>query len=72
MSEKPKRVFDVIALFAATFLPLLMNYWSSMGGIAQRLLFLVAYLWYGNESLLIYQLSRKTPNHSSALKEFKA
>ena len=66
MNDKPKRIFDVIALLTATFIPLLMNYWSSMGGIAQRLLFLVAYLWYGNESLLICQLSRKTPNHSSA------
>lgn len=50
---KRGRVLDVIALVAATAIPLLMLYQPAIGGLVQRLMFLVAYTWYGREALLV-------------------
>jgi hypothetical protein len=45
------RRFDAAALGAAVVLPLFGWLWPSYAGVAQRVMFLVAYVWYGNEAL---------------------
>jgi len=47
------RRLDIIALGAAVALPLLGWLWPSYAGLAQRVMFLIAYLWYGNEALVL-------------------
>jgi Protein of unknown function (DUF998) len=46
------RSLDALALLAATALPLLMASVSSIGGLAQRVLFAVAYVWFGREAVI--------------------
>jgi Protein of unknown function (DUF998) len=46
------RSLDVAALLVATILPLLLASSFSVGGLMQRLMFAVAYLWYGREALI--------------------
>ena len=43
-------VFDLVAVAAATIIPLLMVSYPSIDGILQRCMFLIAYLWYSNEA----------------------
>lgn len=47
----PRRVLDVAALAASVTIPLSMGAWSGSAGLLQRLMFLVAYLWYAIEAL---------------------
>jgi len=49
--DRVGRVLDVTAVAAATFLPLLMATQPEIIGLLQRLMFAVAYLWYGREAL---------------------
>jgi hypothetical protein len=49
-AEKGGRLLDVAAVAAATFIPLIMVTQPTMGGLVQRLMFGVAYLWYGKEA----------------------
>ncbi len=56
------RAFDVAALVIATVIPILMAYLPAMDGLIQRLMFLTAYLWYGNETLLVRELGKRAPN----------
>ncbi len=56
------RAFDLAALLAATVIPLLMVYLPTTDGLLQRLMFLTAYLWYGNEALLIHKIGSGAPN----------
>jgi ABC-type branched-subunit amino acid transport system permease subunit len=42
---------DIVALIAATVLPLAMLAWPELAGLLQRLMFLVAFLWYAHEAL---------------------
>lgn len=51
--EKFKRLLDIGAIAVAFVLPLAGNLWPSIAGFTQRMMFLVAYLWYGNEALII-------------------
>jgi hypothetical protein len=44
------RVLDVIALAASVGIPLIMVYQADFGGLVQRLMFLIAYVWYGREA----------------------
>jgi hypothetical protein len=44
-----RRWGDAVAVGAAIVLPLAMTVWPSSAGVSQRLMFLVAYLWYGRE-----------------------
>jgi len=44
------RMLDILALVAATTLPLVLATQSASGGLAQRSMFAVAYLWYGHEA----------------------
>jgi hypothetical protein len=41
---------DVTAVAAATFLPFLMAMQPEIIGLLQRLMFVVAYVWYGREA----------------------
>lgn len=45
------RSLDTFALVVATLLPLLLASASSIGGLAQRFMFAVAYVWFGREAL---------------------
>jgi hypothetical protein len=44
-----RRWGDAVAVGAAIVLPLAMTAWPSSAGASQRVMFLVAYLWYGRE-----------------------
>jgi Protein of unknown function (DUF998) len=46
------RSLDALALVVATVLPLLMASASSSGGLAQRVMFAVAYAWFGREAVI--------------------
>jgi len=47
-------VLDCIALLSATLIPLMMLFQPDTAGLAQRLMFLVAYTWYGVEALSLH------------------
>lgn len=49
--DRMGRLLDVTAVAAATLLPLLMATQPEIIGLLQRLMFGVAYLWYGREAL---------------------
>jgi hypothetical protein len=49
-TETPQRAFDGLALTAATAMPLLAALYQSSGGLIQRAMFVVAYVWYGAEA----------------------
>ncbi len=45
------RVFDITALMVATVLPLALASASNVGGVMQRIMFFVGYIWFGREAL---------------------
>jgi hypothetical protein len=45
------RVLDVVALAASIGIPLIMVYQADIGGLVQRFMFLIAYVWYGREAI---------------------
>ena len=47
------RLYDIAALATATIIPILMIILPTIDGLIQRLMFVIAYLWYGNEALQI-------------------
>jgi len=47
-------VLDCAALLSATLIPLMMLFQPETAGLAQRLMFLVAYIWYGIEALSLH------------------
>jgi hypothetical protein len=49
--SRGRRWGDALAVGAAVVLPLAMTVWPSSAGVSQRLMFFVAYLWYGREIL---------------------
>lgn len=49
--ERLNRALDVLALVAGTGMPLLSAIFLDSGGMIQRAMFVVAYLWYGREAL---------------------
>jgi hypothetical protein len=49
---------------AATVIPVLMARFAGLDGVIQRLMFLVAYLWYTREALLLRQRDREAPNNT--------
>lgn len=59
---EPGRAFDAIALLTATVISLLMARFAGLDGVIQRFMFLVAYLWYARETLLLRQLGREAAN----------
>jgi hypothetical protein len=46
------RCLDTLALVVALLLPLLMASAFSIGGLVQRVMFAVAYVWFGREALI--------------------
>lgn len=48
--DRKLRVLDLAALASAIFIPLLMMNFPGITGLVQRLMFLMAYLWYGTEA----------------------
>ncbi|RBY80790.1 DUF998 domain-containing protein [Blastococcus sp. TF02A-26] len=52
------RVLDAVALAASVVLPLGMSALPEADGVLQRLMFAVAYVWYGREALVL----RRTPD----------
>ena len=50
------RSLDALALAVAAVLPLLLASASSIGGLAQRVMFAVAYVWFGREALIALSL----------------
>lgn len=48
---------DALALAAATFLPLAMNFLPGVDGLLQRLMFGIAYLWYSREGMQTWEES---------------
>lgn len=46
------RSLDTLALVVATLLPIVMASASSLGGLVQRIMFAVAYIWFGREALV--------------------
>ncbi len=61
---EPGRALDAVALVAATVIPLVMACFAGLDGVIQRLMFLVAYLWYAREALLLRQGSGGAPNNT--------
>jgi Protein of unknown function (DUF998) len=59
------RILDGVALVAATVIPVLMARMAGIDGVIQRLLFVVAYLWYAREALLLRQLNGEAPKATS-------
>lgn len=55
------RTLDTLVLVVATLLPMLLASASSLGGLAQRVMFAVAYVWFGREALIALSLVRE-PN----------
>ncbi len=55
------RSLDTLALVVATLLPLLMVSATSIGGLGQRVMFAVAYVWFGREALIALRFVRE-PN----------
>jgi hypothetical protein len=49
-----RQLLDGIAIAAATVVPLLMLFYPTIAGLVQRLMFLVAYTWYGTETLSMF------------------
>lgn len=45
------RVLDVVAVVSSVAIPLGMSAWPALGGALQRLMFVVAYAWYGVEAV---------------------
>lgn len=52
---EPGRALDAVALATATVIPLLIARSTGLDGVTQRLMFLVGYLWYAREALLLRQ-----------------
>ena len=49
--ERAGRVLDALAVAAAIALPILSGLSAGSGGLLQRVMFAIAYLWYGREAL---------------------
>lgn len=52
--ERNNKLFDIVALVAATAIPLIGWYLPTVDGLVQRVLFVIAYIWYAAEALNIH------------------
>jgi len=50
------RSLDILALVTATALPLVLASASAFGGLAQRVMFAIAYIWFGREAMIALNL----------------
>lgn len=53
------RLLDVTAVAAAVILPILMAAQPEIIGLLQRVMFFIAYVWYGREALRIFVMGRR-------------
>lgn len=53
LAEANRRWFDLVALACATGIPVMTLWLPGIAGGIQRLMFLVAYLWYGREAFIL-------------------
>ncbi len=60
-SDRLGRVLDVTALLSAPVIPLLMLYQPDVVGLLQRLMFFVAYAWYGREAVMLHARAPAQP-----------
>ncbi|MFU8771132.1 MAG: DUF998 domain-containing protein [Anaerolineales bacterium] len=51
-ADRLGQLLDVVALAASVGIPLIMVYQADIGGLVQRLMFLIAYLWYARETVV--------------------
>lgn len=49
--DTSNRAFDALAIGAAIGMPAMSGLWPSVAGLTQRMMFLVAYAWYGREAM---------------------
>jgi len=62
------KIVNPLALCASTLIPVLMLFQPDIAGLVQRLMFLVAYIWYGKETMELYHsLSIKDPAFKSRI-----
>lgn len=52
-SDRIGRVLDILALAAAVLLPLVLAFATTLGGVAQRVMFTIAYVWFGREAVRV-------------------
>lgn len=50
-NEHHWRFLDGVAVLASVVLPIAMSIYGNADGVLQRIMFLIAYIWYGIESL---------------------
>ena len=59
------RALDALSLITAVILPLLLASASDVAGLAQRIMFGIAYVWFGREALIAAsRLSEGRPSHA--------
>ena len=58
----PWRALDIIAVVASVVLPIGMSMYGQVDGILQRLMFAIAYLWYGREAVRTPQSLSELPS----------
>lgn len=57
------KMLDLLAALCATFIPMLMLFQPDIAGLVQRLMFLVAYVWFGKEALELYRTVSPSVTH---------
>jgi len=60
-SGQPFRALDAVALLAATATPVVLASEASFGGLVQRAMFLVSYIWFGREALIALRATKVAP-----------
>ena len=52
-TKRLRRAIDCAAFVAATLIPLSMAIWGDIDGVLQRIMFLIAYVWYAGEAVYL-------------------
>jgi hypothetical protein len=63
-NEPTKKVYDLLAIVVASTLSPLGELWPSIAGLLQRVIFMVAYLWYANEAITAHKFLNDPPNNN--------
>jgi sulfite exporter TauE/SafE len=56
VNQQGRKFLDLTAIIASFLLPLLGLQFSAYAGLLQRAMFVIAYIWYGNESLILSRM----------------
>jgi sulfite exporter TauE/SafE len=54
-NQHENKALDIMAILASFLLPILSIQLTAYGGLLQRAMFVIAYIWYGNEALKLSQ-----------------